>query len=326
MNKKIVSWIFGLVILGLLWVTISAFSEFYMSPLAPPIEVVVDEDFQEISFSTTSEQAALQAENCGNTGSMTILVLGVDSPYGGDPKGADVIRLVKVDFSEKEIAVVALPRDLWLSTEELAEHDIEEERLGLIYYYEKLYSDDDVTAATNALSQTIYDNFEIAPDYYFNIHMASFAEMVDEIGGIDINIPARFHTPSGDIEAGAQHLDGLMTMEYARTMLIDTEWDRFSRQNLVLQALRDEIVSLDILTKVPELFRQFDSAITTDLSPQQLADLSCMVDEVPDESISQFEIGPEMVEVIGTGTEAIMRPDLEEIADFLQGIFASDGS
>jgi LCP family protein required for cell wall assembly len=254
---------------------------------------------------------------------MKVLVLGVDSPFGGVPKGADAIRLVKVDFSEKEIVVVAMPRDLWVSTEELADYDIEEERLGLTYYYGKLYSNDDETAATNILAQTIYDNFEVAPDYYFNIHMDSFAEMVDEIGGIDIIIPARFHTPSGDIEAGAQTLDGLMTMEYARTMLIDTEWDRLDRQNLVLHALRDEILSLDILPKVPELFAQFENVITTDLSPEQLVDLSCMVDEVPQENILLLEIGSEMVEI---DDEGVMYPDFEKIIEFLQGIFGSNGS
>jgi len=324
MNKKNIFFIItSTMVLGIFWVTISAFNNFYKNPLAPSLELKVDEDSQVIPQSDFSEQVALQAENCGNTGSMKVLVLGVDSPFGGVPKGADAIRLVKVDFSEKEIVVVAIPRDLWVSTGELAEHDIEEERLGLTYYYGKLYSNDDETAATNILAQTIYDNFEVAPDYYFNIHMDSFAEMVDEIGGIDINIPARFHTPSGDIEAGAQTLDGLMTMEYARTMLIDTEWDRLDRQNLVLHALRDEILSLDILPKVPELFAQFESVITTDLSPEQLVDLSCMVDEVPKESILLLEISSEMVEV---DDEGVMHPDFEKIIEFLQGIFGNNGS
>jgi len=102
MNKKNIFFIItSTMVLGIFWVTISAFNNFYKNPLAPSLELKVDEDSQVVPQSNFSEKVALQAENCGNTGSMKVLVLGVDSPFGGVPKGADAIRLVKVDFSEK---------------------------------------------------------------------------------------------------------------------------------------------------------------------------------------------------------------------------------
>ena len=326
MNKRKYIWIIGLGILSLFSLALYQFNSFYKSPLGPSLKLTVKEEsqiIQDVKTADALEEILVQDENCGNTGSMTLLVLGVDNPFGDVPKGADLIRLVKVDFRQKEITIVAIPRDLWVTTGELAEHGIEEERLGLTYYYGKLYSDDDEIAATSILAQTIYDNFAVAPDYYVNIHMATFADMVDELGGIEINVPARFHTPSGDIEAGLQTLDGLMTMEYARTMLIDNEWDRLGRQNLVLLGIRDKLLDPSIWPEVPGIILQFDELVTTDLSPEQIVDLTCMIDEVSQENITLLEIGPEMVEG-GDDGERVMYPDVEKIMEFLDGIFGNN--
>ena len=327
MNKRKYIWTIGLGILSLFLLALYQLNSFYKSPLGPSLELTVKEDsqtIQNIQASDGNEQILVQDENCGNTGSMMVLVLGVDNPFGGDPQGADLIRLVKVDFSQKEITIVAIPRDLWVTTGELAEHGIEEERLGLTYYYGKFYSDDDEIAATSVLARTIYDNFEVAPDYYVNIHMATFADMVDELGGIEINVPSRFHTPSGDIEAGLQTLDGLMTMEYARTMLIDNEWDRWGRQHLVLLGIRDKLLDPSIWPEVPGIIEQFDELVTTDLSPEQIVDLTCMIDEVSQENITLLEIGHEMVQGGDDGV-GVMYPDVEKIIEFLDGIFGNNG-
>jgi anionic cell wall polymer biosynthesis LytR-Cps2A-Psr (LCP) family protein len=114
-----------------------------------------------------------------------------------------------------------------------------------------------------------------------------------------------------------------MTMEYARTMLIDNEWDRWDRQNLVLLGIRDKLLDPSIWLKVPGIILQFDELITTDLSPEQIVDLTCMIDEVPQEDITLLEIGPDMVQGGDDGGE-IMYPDVEKIIEFLDGIFGNN--
>ena len=258
-------------------------------------------------------------ETCGNTGSKLVLFTGEDTSFGKEPLGADAVRVVKFDFDQKKITVVAFSRDLLLKTGSLADAAHPESELGLAYYYKKQATNGSekhkVTISTEVVGQILYDNFGVQPANYFTIQLDSAAGMIDSIGGIEVVVPEAITTEYGlVIPAGKQLMDGKTAEEYARTF-VQGDSTRLQRQNLFAKALQDKILTANILPKVPDLYKQFDKAIVTDLSPKQIADLACMAKEVPQAQIAFHEIGGELVTEQEGG---ILLPHFDEIKASLE--------
>jgi LCP family protein required for cell wall assembly len=258
---------------------------------------------------------------CLESGSILILVLGVDLPETDFPKGADAIRFVEVDFTNQEVIMLAVPRDLWLQTPALEIQGYDAERLGQTYHIGKnlaTTNEDEIRQGTSLLTQTFYDNFGLFPDHYITLNMEAFSEMVDSIGGVNVTIPQDFAGARYSFLAGQQDFTGAMLMDYSRTLLVGTEWDRLNRQDLVMQALRDKLLSAGIIPEIPTILSQFPDIVTTDLSPQQIISLGCMIQNVPAERIGFFEITPDMVSVT---SDNLMLPDVDRITTFMDDLF-----
>ena len=61
---------------------------------------------------------------------------------------------------------------------------------------------------------------------------------------------------------------------------------RADQQNRIMCALRNTIISPSILPKIPAIIDSFSNAIQTDLSPQQLSQLACLVPQIKPGNIS----------------------------------------
>ena len=251
-------------------------------------------------------------ETCGNTGTLTVLFTGVDNSTGEWPLGADSVRVVKFDFDQKKMVVVAFPRDLWVETAGLASQNMPESKLGLAYHYKwqsTLGSDKHrVTTATTLVGQSLYDTFGLAPQSYFTMQLDNVAEMIDTVGGVEIDNPAAFTSEYGVyFPAGVQTMDGARAKEYVRAF-VEGDDVRLQRQNLFIKALQDRVTSTNVLTGMPDLIKQFDKAINTDLSPKQITDLACMAKEVPQDQVEFYEVYGNLVT---TRADGALVPDIE---------------
>jgi len=262
-----------------------------------------------------------KAVNCGVRGSINILVMGVDSPFGDGMKGTLAIRLVKVDFSRKTANVFSFPRDLWIPVKGLEGFGITQAHLGELYLIAKSNAGYSEAAATNLVAQNIYQNFGAFSDHYIVGKMATLAAIIDTVDGITIPIP-RVHdaTPYGMhyFPAGPYPMKGLLAMEYAISPTSAGQWDGFERQTLVLHTLFQKILSPDILPKLPTLIPQFLQVATTDLNLQQLLNLLCISQQIPREQTVFDGIEPGDV-TIGAG--GVLYPNTEVIrAKVLQNL------
>jgi LCP family protein required for cell wall assembly len=83
---------------------------------------------------------------------------------------------------------------------------------------------------------TIQYNLGVRVDYYVLVEFDAFITLVDEIGGIDINVPYEIYDPEYPdmnygydplyIPAGFQHMDGELALKYARTRHGDNDFER----------------------------------------------------------------------------------------------------
>ncbi len=273
----------------------------------------------ETFFTPTDTPTAEPAEStnlCGTTGSLSILMIGMDVLGSSKPNGADAIRLLKVDFDTQTIKVVSIPRDMIIQTASSNQATDLASKLGMVYY-------DGFTAAAGtpleknavgagALSQVLFSNFGVGADHYITLQMDQFANMVDTVGGVEVNVAATVTTEHNvTFQAGAQTLNGSQAMEYVRYINPGGETERIARQNAVMDSLQSKLVTSETLAQLPTLIGQFKDSLVTDLSLEQITQVSCLALSMPRENISFGSLStPDLVK------ENV--PDAGKISEYLQ--------
>ncbi len=269
------------------------------------------------------ETAAHSVQTCGMSGSLTLLTIGRDAFHWESPYGADAIRLIRVDFSRRQAVVFAFPRDLVVETARLKEpYGIASSRLGKVYLavldHEKGTSLTDEIAATT-IAQVLYDDFGIQADYYLTLKEDLIGKLVNQFGGIDLDVPVLYTLGGFVIPAGPQHMDGMTAQLYIRRLeSTEEEWGRFTRQNLVFEALRNKLNQSGVLDQVPTLYDQFQDLVVTDLSPSQIVTLSCVAGQIPPEDITFETIRRDLVTVNDNG--AIRINDTDQVQQLLHNL------
>jgi anionic cell wall polymer biosynthesis LytR-Cps2A-Psr (LCP) family protein len=145
-------------------------------------------------------------------------------------------------------------------------------------------------------------NFGVHPDHYVLINFWSFVDFVDSLGGITVDVerPLTDHRDGyGDyytIPAGSIHMDGQTVLWYVRARYTTSDFDRGRRQEEVLVAIGKQLLSLNALTRVPDLYNIYRDNVTTDLSLDVVVSLLPLAAKLSDTSrIHRFAIGPQQV-------------------------------
>jgi len=224
---------------------------------------------------------------CGAAPVLNILVVGTDARANSYLYGlADVIRLVRVDFVNPKITILEFPRDLWVEIPDIADNikGQDHEKLNQAYLYGNpgFGYTDDPAEGPGLLARTMALNFGTNIDHYAAVNMQTFVKMVNAVGGIDVDLPTAVDGRTIEdtnkrllFNAGTHHLNGTQALTLAR-IRIKGVFERAENQNRVLCALRDQLTSPSVLTKIPDLVKSFQGAVQTDLSPQQLGQLACI--------------------------------------------------
>lgn len=254
------------------------------TPVIPKLDLTPS---LEPSFTTTEP---VSTTGCNLSGQMIVLIIGQDEGQGEPPYGADAIRLIRVNFDNQSASTFAFPRDLYLPSPHLEEsYGITKAHLGSVYdivMKREGARSDAKLMATTALAQAIYDNFAIIPDHYVNLNQNSVISILDLVGGIDVDIPVNFGTPNYSFNTGPQHLDSAQAWDYLSQPSADwNEWDRFLRQDLVFTALRSRLLEPENYGNLINIYSQISANVMTDLSPEQIAGLICILNSIPLEQI-----------------------------------------
>ena len=137
-------------------------------------------------------------------------------------------------------------------------------------------------------------NFLVSTDHYVALDLSQIPAIVDVINGVPINVPVEITDPftAMVIPAGQQTLNAAQFAVYAR-VIPDSDFARIQRNNLLIAALREKLLDPATWGKIPELYSQFSETIVTDLSPEQINHLSCLLKEVPSDAIVQDQVKQE---------------------------------
>jgi len=269
---------------------------------------------------------------------VTILLMGLDYRDWESGEGAprtDSMMLMTLDPVSKTAGMLSIPRDLWVEIPGYGHG-----RINTAYV---LGEQDRLPGGGPELAIKTVEKFMGVPiHYYVQIDFGAFERMVDEIGGVEIDVPEEIKVdPIGphntvDLEPGKQTLSGEVTLAYARARHTEGgDFDRSKRQQQVALAIRSQILRLNMIpllvTKAPALYQELASGVRTNLALDQMISLGLLVFQINPENIGRAVISPpEMVtlERVIYGGEAaeVLKPVPDKIRMLRDEIFTATGA
>lgn len=191
---------------------------------------------------------------------LLFLMLGVDSKDLDKHTNVrtDTMILTKVNFDTGEINLLSIPRDT--RTEVRG-------RLDKINHAHS-YGGIDLTL------ETVRDFLDIELDYYVKVNYAAVEEVVDKIGGVEIDVPRRmkYSDPTADpplyidLNKGEQTLDGDKSLQYLRFRSYrDGDIGRVAAQQLFVKEFVSQTFSFRNIFKIPSLIKTYYDYVDTNI-------------------------------------------------------------
>ena len=231
----------------------------------------------------------------GAGGQVNVLLLGIDRRGGDDwTYRTDTIMVVGLDAKERSANILSIPRDLHLPIPGYGEDRINTANVyGYLYDYEG--------GGPGLLRATVEANFGIPVDGYLMLDFRAFQEVVDALGGIEVDVKEPLHDTRypdprpGDpyayktihFDAGVQHMDGQRALEYARSRMSTSDFDRARRQQQILLAVREKALSLGAIPSWPSLAQIALDAAKTDLDGAEMLGLALLAARVEPSNLEQ---------------------------------------
>ena len=219
---------------------------------------------------------------------VNLLILGLDrrpfEPFEG-PYRTDTIMVATIDPVSKDASLLSFPRDL-LVTLDTPQW---EAQLRINQSYNEGYlQGGSVEAAAKQVQHDLEHNFGIQTDHWVVMDFLGVEDLVDAVGGIDVDIPEElavydfWYNNGGEIPShyvsyypGPQHLDGYNAVAFGRYRDgSGGDLGRVKRQQLVVQAALDKVFSLNLLTNPIELYNAYNDVVRHDVSLGEMPGLA----------------------------------------------------
>lgn len=178
---------------------------------------------------------------------------------------------------------------------------------------------------------TVTECLNLDLDRYVRFNFNSFVQIVDAVGGIDIELTEmeaaalNWEVPSnsmliiGKVHAGLNHLDGYTALQYARLRAIDNDWQRIVRQRTVIQAVLDQIQHASV-TELDELLNTVLPLVQTNFTKTEIAALLVQLPGFLGVEADQMSLPVEGTYGVRTGMDnrTMYDPDWQTNSDILQ--------
>jgi len=208
-------------------------------------------------------------------GQVNILLLGQDD-FEDQTFRTDVIILLSINPKHKTATLISFPRDLYVAIPGYWSN-----RINIAW----------ALGGWTLLQDVFETNFGIRPDYYMKVHFDGFQDVVDSLGGIDVEITQTLSDschldPSGwcTFEPGVMHMDGLTALWYSRSRTTTSDFDRNRRSQDVIVAMVKKATNLNMIIKIPELYGHYREYIDTNMPLSQVLPLMPMASVLTDTS------------------------------------------
>ncbi|TDL67501.1 LytR family transcriptional regulator [Rhodococcus qingshengii] len=187
----------------------------------------------------------------------SVLMLGVDEREG-DSGRSDTMIVLTVNPNNNSVKMLSIPRDT--RTEIVGKG--KEDKINHAYAF----------GGVSMAVDTVENFLDIPIDYYVKINMEGFKDIIDTVGGINVENDFAFTVEEVDFPAGKIHLNGDEALTFIRMRYDDPNGDfgRQERQRQVIQAVIKEGASISSLSKAPDIFQAIGSNVKTNLTFEEM--------------------------------------------------------
>lgn len=252
------------------------------------------------------EIASLAAQPMREDGVVNILLIGNDSRTNDEDGRSDAMILLSISNKTRTIYMTSILRDIYV---DIPGHD--GNRLNAAYSF----------GGAELLMETVEKNFDIPVNRYMLVNFEAFANLVDAVDGIDLDLSKEeieyvngylweynvlTERPEGTdymdtSSGGLVHLNGPQALAYSRNRYIGTDFGRTERQRKVLTAVIKKLPSA-LLTNAGELMDGLLPNLTTNLTQTECFQLSLMAGK-----LLTYDIVSDSIPQPGTYTDVTIR-------------------
>lgn len=220
---------------------------------------------EELGISSETEEKS-KKENITN-----ILLLGIDN----EENASDAMMVFSLDKDTNTAKLTSIMRDLSVDLGPNAEkHKIN-------YAYN--------VGGVEESVKVVNREFDLDINKYVKVSFDGLVDVIDYIGGININITESERKIIGASKSGNVTLNGKQALAYSRIRKIDNDYQRTSRQRKVLMAIFNKAKSISV-SSYPKALSDLSSNVETNLSTFELLDLAKAVMSLSSDDLEGFRI------------------------------------
>lgn len=243
-GKKIFAIIFG-IILVLFLAVVGMGAKLYWD-----VSKSMDKTYETVERSKKSQV------NLNNKEPFSVLLLGIDTGDDGrvEQGRSDTTIVATVNPRDKQTTLVSLARDTYVDIPGQGKQD----KLNHAYAF----------GGASLAMDTVENYLNIPINHYVSINMAGLKELVNAVGGIEVNNNLTFSQDGYDFTLGKISLDGEQALSYSRMRYEDPNGDygRQERQRKVIEGIVQKVLSLNSVSNYQEILTAVSDNMKTDLS------------------------------------------------------------
>ncbi|WP_138751938.1 LCP family protein [Paenibacillus sinopodophylli] len=246
-----------------------------------------DEAVEQISSPVDSEVVIPPGETVDKK-AVAMLLMGIDARAHGGGLNTDVMMVAVFNPNSKSATIVTIPRDTNINV------DGYRARKANSFYADfymnalnekKLKKEAAYADAKQEVRTVMSTFFGIDIKYSAVINFQGFADVVDALGGVTVDVDMRMKYKDSadgtniDLQPGVQSLSGEKALDFVRYRKsnngknMSSDFDRNARQSKVISALTDKLKSFDGVTKLPALIEAVGNNLTMDMPSKEIKNM-----------------------------------------------------
>jgi polyisoprenyl-teichoic acid--peptidoglycan teichoic acid transferase len=252
---------------------------------------------------------------------VTILLIGIENYQANDIGRADVVKLITINPETKETVMVNIPRDTRTYIPAIEEKD----KINHSYAYGKK------GMREKEVMETTEELLGVPIDYFISTNFDGFEDVVDELGGITVNVPFDFKQASFKrmitFKEGPMELNGEEALAFVRMRKQDPRGDigRNERESEAIRAIMDKAISVKSFSKADNVIDQLGNNVKTNIATTEMFAMRNFYKTIKNKEFEtvQLETYPETIN--GVMYEIPKDESVQEIREKLAKILEIEG-
>jgi polyisoprenyl-teichoic acid--peptidoglycan teichoic acid transferase len=214
-----------------------------------------------------------------------VLLLGLDGDHSENTR-TDVIMVAHINPVNKTVNLLSIPRDTQVQLQ-----GIGLTKINHAHFMAEVSSENG--DGTKASIQAVADFLGIPIHYYLKTDFQGFVNFIDDIGGVEIDLP--YSVPLDDVllTKGHQKLNGEVALEFARERynLPNGDFGRQESQMLILTSIVQKLLQPEYIPRLPSLYSKIKRDIVdTNFTQNDLLSLALLFKGIRGEQMDYFQL------------------------------------